>query len=222
MLFATTTDVGDPIGKFLARNVITLPDMPVISDVSFSAFNSNATYNSISLRPSSTIKYNTTSTLDLCDNIIYYKPNNVYYADSIYQGAIPSNPKLVSSGFVCCTTEKCGCNVTCNWTIAKEPIYLPQGSPTATAYLNFITLYGSGINKVVVSDASACPQKTVAVPNITDPYTGEVGIGCKLTQELIDDSSSYGDLYNYYQFKARNFNGVDIVFGKFKIGLTIK
>ena len=140
------------------------------------------------------------------------------YADSIYQGAIPSNPKLVTSGFVCCTTERCGCNVTCNWVITKDPIYLPQGSPTATPYLNFVTLYGSGINKVVVSDASACPQKTVAVPNITDPYTGEVGIGCKLTQQLIDDSSSYDELYNYYQFKANNFNGVEIVVGDFKIG----
>lgn len=135
------------------------------------------------------------------------------YADSVYQGAIPSNPRLVSSGFVCCSIgekenrSKCGCLVTCNWTIEREPIYIPQGSQNA--FLNFKTLYGSGTNRVVVPDATGCPivNGITAVPNIIDPYTGEVGIGCQVSDNFIQAPYEYEELYTYYQLKGKNANG---------------
>jgi hypothetical protein len=84
----------------------------------------------------------------------------------------------VESGYACCfNTKNCGCSASCNWVLNNEPVYLDNGS-----FLSFITLYGVGINKVTLPDESTCPAGwTTPVTNMVDPFTNEVGVGCKLT-----------------------------------------
>ena len=56
---------------------------------------------------------------------------------------------------------------------------------------------------VVTPDGSHCligsQQFTSAVPNVTDPYTGEVGYACKLSQNGLNDLAigDYGVMYQY-------------------------
>lgn len=156
----------------------------------------------------------TTQTAYIDRECCSYLGGNSTYADSKYLEYFPSSPTRLSSGYVCCKSEKCGCNITANWVIDKVPTYIPQG--TQNAYLIFKTLYGSNVGRTttIVPDASACPQYTTPTPNITDPYTGEVGVGCKLTQILINDPYSYQQLYEYYQYKVKNLtsnNQVQII-----------
>jgi hypothetical protein len=96
---------------------------------------------------------------------------------SVYSEFVDPITNNVESGYVCCFSEKCGCSTSCNWVLNNEPLYLDNN-----AFLSFITLYGAGVNKVTLPDASACPVGwTTPVTNIVDPFTNEIGVGCKLT-----------------------------------------
>lgn len=114
------------------------------------------------------------------------------------------NPKtnVVDSGYVCCITNKCGCEISCNWILKPKPILLPLNSPNASSFCDFTTLYGSGINKVVTTDGSNCPPVwTEPIGGITDPYTGEVGFGCKITTFGLVPNE-FQTMVNYFQIKA--------------------
>ncbi len=113
------------------------------------------------------------------------------YMDSEYDGAVSSNPKLWTNGYVCCKTQECGCNVACKWGLIEvnkvtnaetflPPIEIPVGS--GNYFLQFSTFYGLGNRAVVTPDGSNCIDNyTTPVSNITDPYTNKTGFGCRLT-----------------------------------------
>lgn len=101
----------------------------------------------------------------------------------------------VNSGYVCCHAGNCGCSIGCTWILNQT-----TASIGGSSYLSFRTLYGSGINKVVNPDNSNCPSRwSIPVSNITDPFTGEVGIGCRINATGI---SEYSTMINYYMIKA--------------------
>lgn len=102
---------------------------------------------------------------------------------------------MSTTGYICCKKEKCGCQVACDWTIldrtsdnpvVMSPIQIPVDS--GNYFLRFKRLHGNGIDSVVTIDGSNCPAKyTTAVPNILDPYTKEIGFGCRLTPDGLND-----------------------------------
>ena len=133
---------------------------------------------------------------------------------------------IKSTGYACCHTpstdvmvsSKCGCFVACDWSLYDrntdpvkviEPIQIPANS--GNYYLKFRRLHGSGIFSVVTIDGSNCPTKeglTVAVPNITDPFTGEVGFGCRLTNlGLSDMKAPKSTLVNTFEDRRQNMLG---------------
>jgi hypothetical protein len=102
--------------------------------------------------------------------------------------------QLVNSGYYCCYENgQCGCKLTCDWLAAPTPITI-EGN----LYINFIT--PDGQNRVVTPDGCNCiPNLSTAVPNITDPYTGEVGYACQVSSQILQ---SYQQVLSYYQNKA--------------------
>jgi hypothetical protein len=106
------------------------------------------------------------------------------------------NAIVVNSGYICCdNTNKCGCTIACGWDVEIEPIIIGNDK-----YLNFIKPNGS--HAVVTPDGCNCMLKnTVAVPNITDPFTNQVGYGCQLTRDgFIDLQSGFNsEIKVFYQ-----------------------
>ena len=87
------------------------------------------------------------------------------------------NNKQISSGFYCCSpnSTKCGCNLSYTWKPNINPYYIGD-----IPYLKFDRPYGQ-TPTLITPDGSHCPQYyTTSAPNITDPFTGEIGFGCKL------------------------------------------
>jgi hypothetical protein len=111
-----------------------------------------------------------------------------YYNDVV-------NGIVVNSGYFCCSPLKkiCGCFVSCNWKPQAQPILLPVYPINVTGpqsnYLQFTR--PDGTTAVVTSDGSHClgilNTFIIPTPNITDPLTGEIGVGCKLTSAGIAD-----------------------------------
>lgn len=125
-----------------------------------------------------------------CCKVLNGSPAYTDYVDPI--------TNIVSSGYACCKTKKCGCSISCNWYLNAKPIQIPENS--GNEYCEFTTLFGSGIKRVVLPDASACPDLwTTAVPNITDPHTGEIGFGCKINQYGMQN---YNVIVDYFKTKA--------------------
>jgi hypothetical protein len=111
---------------------------------------------------------------------------------------------VVNSGYLCCDqTASCGCIIACKWMVDLSVIKLPPLSPTyhgvQTSYLQFIK--PDGTPAVVTPDGCNCiPGYSIAVPNIFDPYTGEVGYACQLTSSGYDDLQNglSSEIYQYY------------------------
>lgn len=114
---------------------------------------------------------------------------------SSYNDFVNNATNEVSSGYACCHAGNCGCSLACEWTL----------TPTLRTidgfdYLDFRTLFGNGQHKVTSPDASNCPTRwTTAIPNITDPYTGDIGFGCKINDTGIAEFST---MINYFVAKA--------------------
>lgn len=103
--------------------------------------------------------------------------------------------QLINSGYYCCYEGgQCGCKLTCSWLAEPTPITI-EGN----LYINFIT--PDGQNRVVTPDGCNCiPNLSTAIPNITDPYTGEVGYACHVPnfyQSVVNQQ-----VLSYYQNKA--------------------
>jgi len=129
------------------------------------------------------------------------------YMDSTYDGGVEGNRDMASSGYVCCTTNKCGCNVACKWSLIPltptqdgniirgsilQPIEIPVGS--GSFYLQFAMFHGTGGKAVVTTDGSNCIEGyTIPVSGVKDPFTGEIGFGCKLTEKGIKDMAKGED-----------------------------
>jgi hypothetical protein len=113
-----------------------------------------------------------------------------------------NNGRTINSGYVCCTTNKCGCTIACDWMVDLSPIVIPSGG--TASYLQFNQ--PNGTKSVVTPDGCNCIGSgyTNTVPNILDPYTGQVGYGCQLTQNGLTDLS-YGQLNSiiYYNYLNR-------------------
>ena len=126
----------------------------------------------------------------------------------LYNTVDPNTGMIVNSGYVCCDkTGKCGCSVTCKWMVNTTPISLPPDTSTYSGpqskYLTFTK--PDGTIGIVMPDGCNCVANyTTAVPNVTDPNTGEVGYACKLTSSGLADilGGTYSQIYNFYQQKT--------------------
>jgi hypothetical protein len=97
----------------------------------------------------------------------------------------------VNSGYACCSSNgKCGCTISCQWLIVRTP---------KDGLLDFVRPDGSHV--IVTPDGCHCPKDyTIKVPNVTDPYTNEVGIGCKLTDKGLKDlKNPYSTLIRMFE-----------------------
>jgi hypothetical protein len=121
----------------------------------------------------------------------------------VYTDVVDPVTGNVESGYACCFRKDCGCSASCNWFLNKEPVYIDN-----VAFLSFTTLYGVGIKKTALPDASVCPVGwTTPVTNIVDPFTNEIGVGCKLTTyglqnyetlvTLFENRANKGDCCNF-------------------------
>lgn len=119
-----------------------------------------------------------------------------YFEDIQY---VVNGFSVVNSGYVCCdTTNRCGCTIACGWNVSTTPeIQTINGQQQK--YLKFIKPNNSYV--MVTPDGCNClANYTVAVPNITDSFTGEVGYACQLTQlgenDLSNANSSIKEFYD--------------------------
>jgi hypothetical protein len=118
------------------------------------------------------------------------------------------NNVLINQGYYCCDNSgKCGCTIACGWMVDLQLVYLPPITPNYNGpqdpYLKFIKRDGS--NAVVTQDGCNCLKNyTIAVPNILDPYTGEIGYGCQLTGNGMADFAlgQNGMIYKNYNFRS--------------------
>ena len=109
------------------------------------------------------------------------------------------NGVLVNSGYYCCYAGgQCGCKLTCDWLAQSTPINISGNN-----YIQFTAPINQ--NRVVTADGCNClADYSIAVPNITDPYTGEVGYACQLTALGNTDmlSGTAGEVFQHYKNKA--------------------
>jgi hypothetical protein len=158
-------------------------------------------------------------TYDFKGNVFYDNAGNPVIYSSIYtskecckanNGTPTIYPTVINgvttnNGYVCCIKENCGCNVACKWKLVYEPITLPLNSSISDKYLQFIKQDGS--LGVTTPDGSHCPigsqQYTIPTPGITDPYSGEIGVACKLTQNGLNDlaQGGYGQIASWINGK---------------------
>lgn len=122
-----------------------------------------------------------------------------------------SNGVSVNVGYVCSDNNgKCGCTVACKWMVNPDPIRLPLLTPTFSGpqqpYLEFTN--EDGTKSVVTVDGCNCIKGyTTQVPNVIDPYSGEIGFGCQVTNAGMNDLAMgiYGQIHSFY--KSRVLNG---------------
>jgi hypothetical protein len=109
------------------------------------------------------------------------------------------NGVLVNSGYYCCYAGgQCGCKLTCDWLAQLTPINI-----SGQNYIQFTT--PNGQSRVVTADGCNClADYSIAVPNITDPYTGEIGYACQLTGLGNADmlAGTPGEIFEHYKDKV--------------------
>jgi hypothetical protein len=147
-------------------------------------------------------------------DFIYDADGNILTYKSIYatkeccesKGGTPTiystmdGDKISNTGYVCCRVgvkgaDVCGCNIACKWILLFDPIIL-----SGVKYLEFKKPDGSlGLTTPDGSHCLGVPYYTELAPNITDPYTGEVGVACRLTQNGLQDlaTGSSGMMYRW-------------------------
>lgn len=114
------------------------------------------------------------------------------------------NFELVNAGYICCTRGKCGCYATCKWFLATVQVNeMPIISPYTEPFLVFEK--SDRTHTSIVPTGCSCIADLTTPVEITDPYTGEVGIGCKLTKDGLADLQS--GHYVYYVDYDTNGNG---------------
>jgi hypothetical protein len=113
----------------------------------------------------------------------------------------------VQAGYICCTPnrDRCGCMASCNWIIKNNPKEHPIGS--GEFYLDFTTLYGLGASTLVTADGTNCPTQWTTPIQITDPYTGLNGFGCKVNFPL-PSGYDFSNLVNMFRDKAYTAEGL--------------
>jgi hypothetical protein len=113
------------------------------------------------------------------------------------------NLQTIETGYICCgpNRPRCGCMASCNWIIKDVPKEYPTVG-SGQYYLDFTTLYGLGASTLVTADGTNCPEQWTTPIQITDPYTGLQGFGCKIVDNTI--LASYPYLVAVYQIRAYN------------------
>jgi hypothetical protein len=114
------------------------------------------------------------------------------------------NNVTINSGYFCCDNSgKCGCTIACDWMVQMDYVNLieDQGIRPRPHYLGFVQ--PNGYSSMVTPDGCHCVGSpyTILVPDVTDPYTGQVGVACQLTTLGLEDLSlgaSESYIYNYY------------------------
>jgi hypothetical protein len=129
-------------------------------------------------------------------------PGTPYYYDYIVSN---TNGNFIQSGYACCPRKDCSLKATCKWYLKPKPIII-----NGAQFCDFTTLNGNGIDKVTMPDPLFCPTTwTIASPNITDPYTGDIGFGCKLTTYGLQN---YSLLVNYFAIRADKGDSCNVNF----------
>ncbi len=119
---------------------------------------------------------------------------------SSYNDVLNKSTNDVSSGYACCHSNICGCSLACDWNLTGN-----LKNIDGYDYLDFRTLFGTGQHKITSPDVSNCPTRwSTAIPNITDPYTGDIGFGCKINSLGV---SEFSTMINYFIAKANG--GID-------------
>jgi hypothetical protein len=153
------------------------------------------------------------------DGTVYSNQSGPIYNTSYYtpkecctlNGGIPflydetTDGVVTNTGYACCDkTGKCGCTIACKWMMDTISISLPPLTSTYTGpqntYLQFIK--PDGTMAVVSPDGCNCNASyTTRVPNVVDPYNGQIGYGCQLTTAGLSDLAlgTSGDMYTFYQ-----------------------
>lgn len=105
-----------------------------------------------------------------------YTPSQI-----IAQGVAP----YVQSGSICCKTDvngdyvnDCICFATCNWRLTGTTFNDYTVSIGGETYLHFVDPQGG--DRVVSPDGCNCVDPTTRVSGVVDPFTGVVGVGCRL------------------------------------------
>ena len=117
------------------------------------------------------------------------------------------NGGIVNTGYLCCYPGgDCSCKITCNWTVSLVPRLLPVSSSSQNSYLVFSD--GAG-QHITTPDGCNCIGNpyTISIPNVLDPYTGEIGTACQLTNDGIYDLTVLGTAGSIYQTYLQRSNG---------------
>jgi hypothetical protein len=124
---------------------------------------------------------------------------------------------VINTGYVCCTSGGgCGCKLTCKWVLNSQPTIMYPGTHTGPdfQYLQFTNEVNQPV--IVTPDGCNCVANlTIPVPNIVDPNTGQIGYGCKLTEDGIADLNlgTSGILYQTYEARSNGDIGCNEVYG---------
>jgi len=141
---------------------------------------------------------------------------------SQFDGAFEENINMGTSGYICCKTNQCSCHVACTWVLKElsqdlysgsvtrgpilQPLEIPVGS--GSYFLQFAMFYGTGGKAVVTKDGSNCIENfTTRVSGIKDPFTGEIGVGCKLTATGLADMAKGDNSILLKMFDYRSGGG---------------
>lgn len=114
---------------------------------------------------------------------------------------VSGNTVTYNTGYACCYDGgECGCKLACKWTVSLTPILLPVSGSSQNNYLVFSD--GSS-QRVVTPEGCNCigGVYTTSVPNVLDPYTGEIGTACQVTDTGMFDLTVLGmtgDIYLTY------------------------
>jgi hypothetical protein len=145
---------------------------------------------------------------DNANNFVFYKSNYTTPECCKLNNGTPvlykeyKNNITVNTGYYCCdNTGKCGCIIACKWVAQTTPFSFGQPDPTQSVrkFLQFTT--ENGTSAIVTPDGCNCISPyTIAVPNIQDPYTGQVGYACQLTEKGETDLAlgTFGEIYKTY------------------------
>ena len=101
-----------------------------------------------------------------------------------------------NSGTICCKTdvdgnflEDCIAYATCNWRLTGQTFAQNTVQIGNDYYLAFTT--PNNELRVVSANGQNCASPTVATPNILDPFTNQVGVGCRITEAQWNSQQGY-------------------------------
>jgi hypothetical protein len=116
--------------------------------------------------------------------------------------ASPYEPEvLINAGYLCCKSLTCGCEATCDWVLATTELSdMPIIDPYTSNFLVFKKRDGTTTS--LTPTGCSCIVGYTTPVSITDPNTGEVGIGCMLNDIGIQDFTSDESVVYYNDYNS--------------------